>query len=209
MGSIQKPDKERQARALRTRQKLLDTGLILFAEKGYHSVSTKQITKAAGVATGNFYNYFKDKKDLLMTIMRESIKGMHQRVVEEMEKTDWKRAGTRKIMGRIIDLSMELHSLHPNFHREVTMLRYSDPDIRGIAEEEESRMLESLKKVFAQKAEYLKVRDLDAALKLAVLAMEEIIHSVTLFPSVIGRERVAAELLDMMHAYLFKEGSER
>ncbi|WP_321423334.1 TetR/AcrR family transcriptional regulator [uncultured Methanobacterium sp.] len=46
-------------------QKILDTSLKLFVEKGFHGTSTAEIAKTAGVATGTLFHYFKTKEELI------------------------------------------------------------------------------------------------------------------------------------------------
>jgi AcrR family transcriptional regulator len=46
-------------------QKILDTSLVLFVEKGFHGTSTAEIAKTAGVATGTLFHYFKTKEELI------------------------------------------------------------------------------------------------------------------------------------------------
>ena len=52
-----------QERANEKKQKIIEAGYKLFAEKGYYNTNTQEIAKAAGVSTGIVYSYFKDKKD--------------------------------------------------------------------------------------------------------------------------------------------------
>lgn len=47
------------------RQKILDTALLLFVDKGFHSVSTASIAQQAGVATGTLFHHFATKNSLL------------------------------------------------------------------------------------------------------------------------------------------------
>lgn len=49
---------------LHKREKLLETALSLFLEKGLNKTSISDITTNAGVAKGTFYLYFRDKYDL-------------------------------------------------------------------------------------------------------------------------------------------------
>lgn len=49
--------------------KILDTALGLFEKKGTHLVSIDEIVKGAGIAKGTFYLYFKDRYDLITTII--------------------------------------------------------------------------------------------------------------------------------------------
>jgi len=57
-------------------QKIVDTALKLFVERGFHGTSTAEIAKNAGVATGTLFHYFKTKGELIdriYTYCKESI----------------------------------------------------------------------------------------------------------------------------------------
>jgi AcrR family transcriptional regulator len=56
----------------RSRQKILEAALELFAEQGFGSTQVATIAKKAGVAAGLLYNYFDGKEDLLKTIIRDA-----------------------------------------------------------------------------------------------------------------------------------------
>jgi AcrR family transcriptional regulator len=51
------------------RNQILDAAASIFAEKGYHRATTKEIASAAGVSEGTIYNYFDSKADLLIGMM--------------------------------------------------------------------------------------------------------------------------------------------
>jgi AcrR family transcriptional regulator len=59
------------ARGEATRQKVLEAAEQVFGEKGYHSASVTEITRAAGVAQGTFYLYFDNKRDLMCAVVEE------------------------------------------------------------------------------------------------------------------------------------------
>src|SRR5690554_2453867 len=63
----------KQERALLKRQALLESGRILFAEKGYEQTTAKDIASHADVATGTFYRYFSDKRQLLMALLEDKL----------------------------------------------------------------------------------------------------------------------------------------
>lgn len=50
---------------------ILDGAAHVFAEKGFHKATTKDIAKAAGVAEGSIYNYFASKHDLLIGLLQQ------------------------------------------------------------------------------------------------------------------------------------------
>ena len=59
--------KEQMAEA--RRMQILMGASQVFAEKGYHQATTKEIAKAAGVSEGTIYNYFANKRELLVAMV--------------------------------------------------------------------------------------------------------------------------------------------
>jgi len=51
------------------RNQILMGAAQVFSEKGYHQATTKEIAKAAGVAEGTIYNYFQNKRELLVAMI--------------------------------------------------------------------------------------------------------------------------------------------
>jgi AcrR family transcriptional regulator len=51
------------------RNQILDAAVEVFAEKGFHHTTTKDIASRAGIAEGTIYNYFEGKDDLLIGMM--------------------------------------------------------------------------------------------------------------------------------------------
>ena len=60
--------RELRAQGKRTMRKLLDSGLRVFAEKGYHAARVDDIVRAARTSHGTFYLYFANKEDLLRAL---------------------------------------------------------------------------------------------------------------------------------------------
>ena len=51
------------------REQVLDAAAKVFAERGFHKATIKQIAREAEVADGTIYNYFADKTDLLLGLL--------------------------------------------------------------------------------------------------------------------------------------------
>ena len=60
----------RQRRAAETRLRLFRCALQLFAERGFPNVTVEDITEAADVGKGTFFNYF-ESKDHVLGVMAE------------------------------------------------------------------------------------------------------------------------------------------
>ena len=59
----------RERRIAARRAQILESAARVFAEKGFHRATTKEIAEAADVSEGTIYNYFDSKEDLLIGIM--------------------------------------------------------------------------------------------------------------------------------------------
>jgi len=74
----------------RRKQQILETALVLFAGRGYHSITIAHIIREIGIARGTFYRYFKDKHDLLNQLLETNfsyIKGVLPATPEESPLT--------------------------------------------------------------------------------------------------------------------------
>src|ERR1700741_4371159 len=60
----------RQRHSAETRVRLFRCALELFAERGYPNVTVEDITEAADVGKGTFFNYF-ESKDHVLSVMAE------------------------------------------------------------------------------------------------------------------------------------------
>ena len=67
MPAPQDPIREQLVKA--RRNQILDAAAKIFAEKGFHRATTKEIAQAAGVSEGTIYNYFANKGDLVIGII--------------------------------------------------------------------------------------------------------------------------------------------
>lgn len=53
--------------------KLLDAGMTVLAERGYHATRVDDIVRGARTSHGTFYLYFADKEDLVRTLAEECV----------------------------------------------------------------------------------------------------------------------------------------
>ncbi len=55
-------------RAAERREQILDCALEAFSESGYHQTSVADVCQRAGIGRGTLYQYFEDKRDLLVAL---------------------------------------------------------------------------------------------------------------------------------------------
>ena len=54
---------------IKIKEKILESALDLFHDKGTKALSIAELTKRAGIAQGSFYNFWKDKEALIMELI--------------------------------------------------------------------------------------------------------------------------------------------
>ncbi len=70
------------------RQRLLTESLRLFREKGYEQTTVAEITEAAGVAKGTFFNYFPTKEDVLLALGEQTLGKLQQADTVQVFRSD-------------------------------------------------------------------------------------------------------------------------
>ena len=87
------PPSRSALRRLREKEQRYNTILraaeTLFAQKGYHQTGIEEIADLAEVSTGSVYLYFKNKEDLLITLMQEIGHQLRKLLGDELKKADF------------------------------------------------------------------------------------------------------------------------
>src|SRR5690348_10373320 len=63
--------RELRAQGRKTMRRLLDAGMRVFADRGFHAARVDDIVRAARTSHGTFYLYFTNKEDLLRALAVE------------------------------------------------------------------------------------------------------------------------------------------
>ena len=70
----------------KTKRKIFETSMKLFAEKGYEATSVEEITATVGVAKGTLYYHFTSKEEIFNFLIEEGIKLLQNSIVIKTEK---------------------------------------------------------------------------------------------------------------------------
>ena len=60
-----------------TKQRLLDVGLAMLLEHGYHGLGIQPLLEAARAPKGSFYHHFEDKEDFALQVVDEYMRHVH------------------------------------------------------------------------------------------------------------------------------------
>ena len=196
-----------QKRGMETKKKIIEAAAELFAEKGYHKTNALEIAAKAGVATGSFYAYFNNKKEVLIEIIRNFYTVTSEKVLNAYSvrirenATDDYREG-KKLVHSMIRALYDAHTVHPSLHRELLAMILLDSEIEQISREEDRKIVAAMILLFKEYRKYVRVRDTEAAAILLHKVGEEIIHHIKIMGSDIDGERLLGELEDMVCRYL-------
>ena len=92
---------------MNTREKIMDVALHMFSERGYEAVSIRDICGEVGIKESTLYYHFKNKKDILDSLMekfRTHIDGLLTHV-DEITKKPAKKKG-KNIENQMVDSYM-------------------------------------------------------------------------------------------------------
>ena len=64
----------------KTKRKIFETAMKLFAEKGYEATSVEEITATVGVAKGTLYYHFSSKEEIYNFLIEEGMKLLHNSI---------------------------------------------------------------------------------------------------------------------------------
>jgi len=60
-----------------TKQNLLDAGIAMLLEHGYHNLGLQTLLAETGTPKGSFYHHFRDKEDFALQVIDEYMKHVH------------------------------------------------------------------------------------------------------------------------------------
>lgn len=72
----------------RTKRRIFNTAVEIFAKKGYDSTSVEEITAIAGVAKGSLYYHFPKKEDIFDTLLEEGRKLLKNSIEIKLKDCD-------------------------------------------------------------------------------------------------------------------------
>lgn len=89
----------RARRKEETLRRIEQAGWRLFTTNGYEATSTREIAEAADIAAGTLFNYFPEKRALLIHLLQRRIDGATDRAFETMEASSLEEQLTHVFTG--------------------------------------------------------------------------------------------------------------
>ena len=88
------------------RDKVLDTALLLFSERGYFNTSVHDIRRASGVSIGAIYHHFQNKETLAQSLFDSLFATMQSEISSACGELEGCLARSRAIIERLFELTL-------------------------------------------------------------------------------------------------------
>ena len=188
----------KQQRSVKTKKKIEQAAFRLFSKKGIHGTNSKEIAEKAGVSTGSFYAYFKNKKQLLLEILEDFLNQTYMAIWKDLGGYSVEQL-TRDDIKSIVSNVFKAYDIAPRFLSQTHALRYSDPDINRIYERERQREVEQILKLIKSNEDRLNIRDPFAAAIIVHNAVEHVAHTAKFIGPEIEEIRLIETLTDILY----------
>jgi TetR/AcrR family transcriptional regulator, mexJK operon transcriptional repressor len=195
------PRVPQQDRSRQKRDRLVETATKLFIERGYEDTTSDDIAIAAGVSVGTFYKYFRNKKQVLLTIMLEQFEHIFSHV--RISQLDFTQGNPREVLREAIEQVLSINKTQVQLKAVCREILLRDPE------------LTSFQKTFRQKI----LAELEGSIQRAVeekITWENLdvpataLLIITLFDNLsilhyegLGQARLAQNLTDWLYHVIF------
>ena len=121
------PGSRRVRRSAETRERLFRAALALFARKGFSETTVEDITEAADLGKGTFFNYFPSKEHVLMAFGEMQL-GKLEIIVREAQQSD---LPMREVLHTLVLRMTEEPIRNPAIIRALLQANLSSVPVRG------------------------------------------------------------------------------
>lgn len=119
----------KQERSIEKKHRIVQAGYELFSEVGYHNTNTAEIAKRAGVSTGIVYGYFKDKRDILLSVLEIYITKISEPVLNLLSNID-SPVNYTVIIPEIIERTIHSHRENAKIHEALHSMAHTDDEVQ-------------------------------------------------------------------------------
>jgi len=196
-----------QQRGIETKEKIVTAAMELFAEKGYHKTNAMEIAAKAETATGTFYSYFNNKKEVFIEIIIRVFKDIAENVLLKIElKTNKSRAENynemKDILHFIVNNILQAYRINNRLFKEILAMVLLDNEIEKIRVKEEKKVINLIVLLLQTYKNSLRTTDIEAAAVILLKFMEEMVHLMKFGSTDIKEKRLLKEMEELMCRYL-------
>lgn len=175
LAALDLPRVPQQARSRQKRDAILAAAAQLFEERGYDATTADDIADAASVSIGTFYSYFRNKRQVFLTLYAASIEDILELGITEIDFSTNPRQAIRETVHRALQRDKLFYSLRQAWAE----LLPRDPEIASYNYQINrliyQQMLVAGRKVMAEGLTWPEL-DLEATCWIIVLMLDQALH---------------------------------
>ena len=198
--AVRAPRQPRQPRAHRKVARLVQAARVCFDRDGFAKTTMARIAREARVSVGTAYAYFRDKEDVLATVLEAHVQELLA-PAETIVRTRAPRASLRATLTTLLEHGMRAHEEYPGLHRVFYERIIQDPRLHAIAGRFRARGRAVVQALITQYSRR-PVRDLDATTEVILGLLEYCTNIGTLYVSSVSRAQACTVAIDMIGAHL-------
>ncbi len=191
----------KQKRSIEKKQRIKAAAMKLMSEKGYHSTSSNEIAKEAGVSIGTFYSYYKDKKE----VYKDLVNDIYDVVLTPIDMDDIpENLSIENTISLYISNVFKGHEYESAFQREIASLSEQSDEFREIEMKHKNKIIKMFSELLSKYEDSLTIKDAKTASYIILTTVEAIVHDTTFHKRGKNKKSVIAELTAMITAYICK-----
>lgn len=133
-----------QKRSIEKRNKIIDKGFELICKKGFYNTTTNEIADYSGVSVGIIYQYFDDKKDILICGIENYLEKLITPTIKKIETTKLTDKNIEKALNDIIETYIKSHTISKKSHEELEAMSHLDKDVAKIFKDREIKTTKTI-----------------------------------------------------------------
>ena len=197
----------KQARSRRTRERTLAAAATCFEELGYDETTTAEIARRAGIAVGSVYDYFTDKRAILLEVLRGTIEEVVDIVVAGLAPEAWLDTDPHVTVRKLVHQVFYARRVNPGLQRILWERFFKDPEVRASTEAIEEHVQGALENTLTelQAAGRLRIEDIKTAAFVIQLSIEWVSSRLLLGGEGVDIDDAVDTASDMVSRFLFKD----
>ncbi|BCJ98513.1 TetR/AcrR family transcriptional regulator [Anaerocolumna chitinilytica] len=196
--SIRKP---KQSRSIGMKEKILNSALQLFCEKGYYNTTTNEIAQRAEVSIGSLYSYFKDKDTIFLEILEKYHEKFDMAKNYVLNDFNLLETDSKAWLRLLIENLIKVHEESKELNRELNVLSYYNPKVAEILDEQRRKTLQTTIGHFKQLKDNFKSTDIEAAAIVTFDLISATVDRIVFEKNEIDMERLINATIDVIYKY--------
>ena len=142
----------------KTKRKIFETSMKLFAEKGYDATSIEEITATVGVAKGTLYYHFSSREEIFKFLVEEGVKLLRNSIEIKTEKI----TGTIDKIKAIILIQIKVLVKYENFMTIILSEMWGTSERSKMCKGYVFEYIEMIEKIVKEGIEKGEIREIDS-----------------------------------------------